>query len=103
MADIALTEVDRAMARTAMSRRHFLRSASALAICLIAVDQAVSAARGLKPGGFYPFDPTSRLDTEAARAALGPPAWVFEDRKSTRLNSSHVKISYAGFCLKKKN
>src|SRR5690606_17208325 len=26
-----------------------------------------------------------------------------EDRKSTRLNSSHVKISYAVFCLKKKN
>src|SRR5690625_7027150 len=24
------------------------------------------------------------------------------DRKSTRLNSSHVAISYAGFCLKKK-
>src|SRR5690606_18569044 len=24
------------------------------------------------------------------------------DRKSTRLNSSHVKISYAGFCLEKK-
>src|SRR5207249_11611966 len=24
------------------------------------------------------------------------------DRKSTRLNSSHVSISYAGFCLKKK-
>src|SRR3989442_6231299 len=28
---------------------------------------------------------------------LGP------DRKSTRLNSSHVRISYAVFCLKKKN
>src|SRR6266700_7105461 len=28
---------------------------------------------------------------------------VQEDRKSTRLNSSHVKISYAVFCLKKKN
>src|SRR5690606_40954170 len=27
---------------------------------------------------------------------------VTEDRKSTRLNSSHVKISYAVFCLKKK-
>src|SRR5690606_39316738 len=27
----------------------------------------------------------------------------FQDRKSTRLNSSHVKISYAVFCLKKKN
>src|SRR5690606_39550774 len=28
---------------------------------------------------------------------------AFLDRKSTRLNSSHVKISYAVFCLKKKN
>src|SRR5690625_5942891 len=28
---------------------------------------------------------------------------VNEDRKSTRLNSSHVAISYAVFCLKKKN
>src|SRR5258708_27461953 len=27
----------------------------------------------------------------------------FEDRKSTRLNSSHQIISYAVFCLKKKN
>src|SRR5690606_25899674 len=27
---------------------------------------------------------------------------VILDRKSTRLNSSHVKISYAVFCLKKK-
>src|SRR5690242_21522625 len=27
---------------------------------------------------------------------------VFEDRKSTRLNSSHMSISYAVFCLKKK-
>src|SRR5690606_40050149 len=29
--------------------------------------------------------------------------WGGIDRKSTRLNSSHVKISYAVFCLKKKN
>src|SRR5207249_12052710 len=28
---------------------------------------------------------------------------VMLDRKSTRLNSSHVSISYAVFCLKKKN
>src|SRR5262245_57664324 len=27
----------------------------------------------------------------------------FDDRKSTRLNSSHLGISYAVFCLKKKN
>src|SRR5258707_10798601 len=28
---------------------------------------------------------------------------IFLDRKSTRLNSSHANISYAVFCLKKKN
>src|SRR5436305_10414078 len=28
---------------------------------------------------------------------------LVSDRKSTRLNSSHVRISYAVFCLKKKN
>src|SRR2546422_3930885 len=28
---------------------------------------------------------------------------IFQDRKSTRLNSSHGYISYAVFCLKKKN
>src|SRR5256885_2848486 len=29
--------------------------------------------------------------------------WWKRDRKSTRLNSSHLVISYAVFCLKKKN
>src|SRR5438034_8455041 len=29
--------------------------------------------------------------------------WFYSDRKSTRLNSSHTVISYAVFCLKKKN
>src|SRR5438270_2037753 len=32
-----------------------------------------------------------------------PLLWVLRDRKSTRLNSSHSQISYAVFCLKKKN
>src|SRR3712207_7652986 len=36
------------------------------------------------------------------RAHLGLPIGVL-DRKSTRLNSSHANISYAVFCLKKKN
>src|SRR3712207_7174123 len=31
-----------------------------------------------------------------------PEGWTEEDRKSTRLNSSHANISYAVFCLKKK-
>src|SRR5688500_20330896 len=39
----------------------------------------------------------------AARRALGEPLGPrqSEDRKSTRLNSSHLVISYAVFCLKK--
>src|SRR5690606_42148082 len=32
----------------------------------------------------------------------GEQCFHLQDRKSTRLNSSHVKISYAVFCLKKK-
>src|SRR5690606_16131581 len=37
-----------------------------------------------------------------APTSLGDWQRQMEDRKSTRLNSSHVKISYAVFCLKKK-
>src|SRR6202043_4272466 len=37
------------------------------------------------------------------RAMPLPSSWSSIDRKSTRLNSSHVRISYAVFCLKKKN
>src|SRR5690554_7220258 len=40
--------------------------------------------------------------TESLHGALGDlPTTNFPDRKSTRLNSSHVRISYAVFCLKK--
>src|SRR5690606_39401176 len=40
--------------------------------------------------------------TEATDRAVDQPGVQLGDRKSTRLNSSHVKISYAVFCLKKK-
>src|SRR5690606_41741146 len=41
-------------------------------------------------------------DTEDSRTYVGIGAYYVRetDRKSTRLNSSHVKISYAVFCLK---
>src|SRR5699024_11954348 len=51
----------------------------------------VAAARGCTRRGARGCEPRSHAP---ARAAL--------DRKSTRLNSSHVSISYAVFCLKKK-
>src|SRR2546426_6651488 len=44
-------------------------------------------------------------ETNYFRKAPGPPSNAQQcprDRKSTRLNSSHLVISYAVFCLKKK-
>src|SRR3712207_8847873 len=42
--------------------------------------------------------------TGARASSTDPKTWAdySEDRKSTRLNSSHANISYAVFCLKKK-
>src|SRR5436309_7616022 len=61
----------------------------ALPICAARVQVRQSRARA--PG--KPADPD--LDCVGRRRPV-------EDRKSTRLNSSHVKNSYAVFCLKKK-
>src|SRR5690349_21965388 len=41
-------------------------------------------------------------DAEAGPPAAAATGRAGADRKSTRLNSSHVEISYAVFCLKKK-
>src|SRR5690606_41433668 len=43
-----------------------------------------------------------RFETVDYGCTLGRAGLFIADRKSTRLNSSHVKISYAVFCLKKK-
>src|SRR2546430_6738053 len=52
------------------------------------------------PETFLWLPPQARSRSCAERRPLPqPPA----DRKSTRLNSSHSQISYAVFCLKKKN
>src|SRR5947209_15019427 len=40
---------------------------------------------------------------QAVQGRWSARARASEDRKSTRLNSSHANISYAVFCLKKKN
>src|SRR5438874_8115993 len=53
-----------------------------------------------RPSSFPPPDTSARpRTTSPASVAMGAGK---EDRKSTRLNSSHVEISYAVFCLKKK-
>src|SRR5207302_6267008 len=58
----------------------------------------------------FPYTTLFRSQLLQAQCALAPGSIVADvgagtgilDRKSTRLNSSHVKISYAVFCLKKK-
>src|SRR5688572_33439348 len=48
-------------------------------------------------------DEPAALDVATAIGDDGDRSRYVEDRKSTRLNSSHSQISYAVFCLKKKN
>src|SRR5699024_11726851 len=57
-----------------------------------------TAGRARPPGSA----PRRRIGCRAAHRRARTSA-VRGDRKSTRLNSSHVSISYAVFCLKKKN
>src|SRR5699024_12130149 len=65
--------------------------------------------------GLYPLSLHDALPISRGRSARWGPRWsprsprtatewtsMSGDRKSTRLNSSHVSISYAVFCLKKK-
>src|SRR5207244_7601641 len=57
----------------------------------------------LRTGGVVQFSlPMSRFETNNQFSTLNP-AYTAEDRKSTRLNSSHQIISYAVFCLTKNN
>src|SRR5690348_17695348 len=74
--------------------------AQGYAVALDELEQGLSAVAApvLGPGG----------TAVAALSISGPtirltPKRIAEDRKSTRLNSSHPSISYAVFCLKKKN
>src|SRR3712207_7023573 len=50
-----------------------------------------------------PPRPRAVADRNHARSSATHPTRPDQDRKSTRLNSSHANISYAVFCLKKKN
>src|SRR5256885_12930223 len=81
---------------TATTEIYTLSLHDALPICDVAIDmylKSLERARRL----------FSRRDTRPkfTHATLAYPNLI--DRKSTRLNSSHLVISYAVFCLKKKN
>src|SRR5690606_40157910 len=58
--------------------------------------------RSAHAGGKYRSVRRARRRSGPVHGSLAGPK-AGRDRKSTRLNSSHVKISYAVFCLKKKH
>src|SRR3712207_8709387 len=60
----------------------------------------VTTARVKQPAAWAAFSPIGASSTTRQRRGSAPSR---SDRKSTRLNSSHANISYAVFCLKKKN
>src|SRR5690606_10593415 len=76
------------VAATSITEGMKLAAAEAIAAC---VDEDQLAHDHIVPSVF-----DERVAPRVAEAAMA------SDRKSTRLNSSHVKISYAVFCLKKK-
>src|SRR2546426_8251272 len=72
-----------------------------------ALIKAIRAAAGI--GDFTPEDSEELVRYAVRRGLIGPDEGdrvlvevQAADRKSTRLNSSHLVISYAVFCLKKK-
>src|SRR6266511_5097499 len=73
--------------------------------CNSTSDRALLGRIGVGSDGSIPADPPALAPyyTLVYHVRAGRGESFNGDRKSTRLNSSHVKISYAVFCLKKKN
>src|SRR2546427_6998988 len=84
---------------TATTEIYTLSLHDALPIC--SHQPAGAAAAGSVRGHRNPRDLAARA--QQLRRPTGSRRADTPDRKSTRLNSSHSQISYAVFCLKKKN
>src|SRR5256885_13127416 len=67
------------------------------------INDALALRGELEPGKHIAIVGGGVIGLEVASAAMARGCRVTVDRKSTRLNSSHLVISYAVFCLKKKN
>src|SRR3712207_8484784 len=72
-------------------------------VCLIQEILVAAALVGCPAGRLGSRHGCRRRVPEGRSKVNTPPVVSPEDRKSTRLNSSHANISYAVFCLKKKN
>src|SRR5690606_41535750 len=77
------------------------RSIHLFSLCLPRI-KCVGKRAEIQPSGGYLVHSASGARPEGIFAWARQTPYSAADRKSTRLNSSHVKISYAVFCLKKK-
>src|SRR3712207_7827032 len=86
---------------TATTEIYTLSLHDALPICSVTPKggRASTSARTILPT-VAPRSPT--IDCFRGLGSRSAPCTSIQDRKSTRLNSSHANISYAVFCLKKK-
>src|SRR5690625_6545725 len=94
------------MSRTKMSHSIFLLGGKKIPGWVLAFSERATGESAWLLLGFTGFVFASGLSGVWVAAGIASGiifAWlVLSDRKSTRLNSSHVAISYAVFCLKKK-
>src|SRR5699024_11441126 len=91
-------------------RCFFLNDTAPTAIYTLSLHDALPILDGVRSGERHGCGQRARCDAAGRHVDdLPQPAHrqagaaLPRDRKSTRLNSSHVSISYAVFCLKKKN
>src|SRR5699024_12719482 len=86
------------------SRRFFVPAAATTEISPLSLHDALPISFKTT-AVFFTGRKSSSLASHFFTSAVVSPSvkkWDARDRKSTRLNSSHVSISYAVFCLKKK-
>src|SRR5256885_16603078 len=81
----------------------FFNDTATTEIYTLSLHDALPICTGLlKPRLSVSASRSATVASSPSRLIVGSPIWRNTDRKSTRLNSSHLVISYAVFCLKKK-
>src|SRR5258705_4395687 len=89
-----------------MSRKPIWQALAGIALLVVGVLWTYAGARGYEEKRVNAVAGACRVDMTIIQKRdrrRQPRSRAFPDRKSTRLNSSHLGISYAVFCLKKKN
>src|SRR5690606_41258343 len=89
----------------------FFKDPATTEIYALSLHDALPISPAMSPAANAPSTPSTvsrvvvliRPFSSSGRSVESTTGLALTDRKSTRLNSSHVKISYAVFCLKKKN